>query len=57
MDRRVLIAAAVAIAALGFGGGALTMRLADSHRLLTSGLAARVAEAERGLPKKGQEKP
>jgi hypothetical protein len=33
MDRRLLVAAAVAIGALGFGGGALTMRLADSHLL------------------------
>ena len=51
MDRRVLIAAAVAIAALGFGGGALTMRLADSHRLLTSGLAApgQAAPADHGF--------
>ncbi len=36
MDRRRLIAAAVAIAALGFGGGALTMRLADTHGLLAA---------------------
>ncbi|MDR3507692.1 MAG: alpha-2-macroglobulin [Caulobacteraceae bacterium] len=51
MDRRVLIAAAVAIGVLGFGGGALTMRLADAHHLLAPKTAAdgAVAQADQGL--------
>ncbi|QUD87024.1 alpha-2-macroglobulin family protein [Phenylobacterium montanum] len=49
MDRRVMIAAAVAIAALGFGGGALTMHLADTHRLATGAAPGQAAPADQGL--------
>ena len=51
MDRRVMIAVAAAIGVLGFGGGALTMRMADSYGWFgPKSAAGAVAQADQGLP-------
>ncbi|MDR3510087.1 MAG: alpha-2-macroglobulin [Caulobacteraceae bacterium] len=48
MDRRLAVAAAIALALVGFGVGAGTMRWLDTHHAGQAGGA--VAEAARGLP-------
>jgi uncharacterized protein YfaS (alpha-2-macroglobulin family) len=44
-----MIAAAAAIAAVGFGGGAVTMRLFDTHAITAHGGGAVNAQADQGL--------
>jgi hypothetical protein len=50
MDRKLAIAAAVALTLAGFGAGAGAMRWVDSHHLAGAGVGGALAEAEHGLP-------
>ena len=52
MDRKLIIAALVAIGVLGFAGGALTMRVADTQGLFgqaVNGLGGSLAQVEHGV--------
>jgi uncharacterized protein YfaS (alpha-2-macroglobulin family) len=48
MDRKLVIAAVAAVALVGFGAGAMTMRWLDRHHI--GGASGSVASADAGLP-------